>query len=273
MALISLKYCLGMVRQSTLGAVVVLSAVLPYAPLPAAASGCDSAFMSKMQQRAWMEAQREVMNNEKAIWKPDSVLALSCFNGQVNDMEISYSKDECAGASGACAGSDDVTEEVTDGSTDYLGASYTSNLGGGNTSIAQKPNASPGDCDSQDKLWEEAKCANVDPVNSFPSFDDLSSTDNRTAPTACTNNPTGEWTTAKTDMAAVGLNMGAGKFDTVNLFLNVWAPLSTLSGGSCFSGIPTGVKVGGASGFEEVVCPNPGCTPDLAGGSVTCKPM
>ena len=273
MALISLKYCLGMVRQSTLGAIVVFSAVLPYAPLPAAASGCDSAFMSKMQERAWMEAQREVMNNEKAIWKPDSVLALSCFKGQVNDLEISYSRDECVGGSGACAGSDDVTEEVTDGATGYLGSAYPSNLGGGNTTIAQKPDAAPGDCDSQDKLWEEAKCANVDPVNSFPSFEDLSSTDNRTAPTACTTNPTGEWDKGKTDMAAVGLNMGAGKFDTVNLFLNVWAPLSTLSSGSCFSGIPTGVKVGGASGFEEVVCPNPGCTPVLSGTTVTCNPM
>lgn len=257
----------------TLGLAILLSSSLLWMPVSVAGSGCDSAFMSKMQERAWMEAQREVMNNERAIWKPDSVLALSCFDGQVNDMEISYSEDECVGGSGGCSGSEDVTDDVTEGSTEYLGASYPSTLGGGNTTLPQKPDASPADCDSQARLWEEAKCANVHPTDSFPSFENLSSTDNRTAPTTCTNNPTGEWNTARSDMAAVGLNMGAGKFDPVNLFLNVWAPRSTLSDQTCFSGIPTGVKVGGISGFEEIVCPNPGCTPVLSGTSVSCRPM
>jgi len=41
---------------------------------------CDTQFWRQMSAKAWMEAQREIMQNENLIYKPDSVLEYTCFD-------------------------------------------------------------------------------------------------------------------------------------------------------------------------------------------------
>jgi hypothetical protein len=49
------------------------------APAPAASS-CDPAYYDTLQSRAWLEAQREITQNQNLIFKPDSVLQYTCFD-------------------------------------------------------------------------------------------------------------------------------------------------------------------------------------------------
>ena len=41
---------------------------------------CDTKFWNQMSSRAWLEAEREIMQNQNLIFKPDSVLDYTCFN-------------------------------------------------------------------------------------------------------------------------------------------------------------------------------------------------
>ncbi len=41
---------------------------------------CDTQFWRQMSARAWMEAEREIMQNQNLIFKPDSVLEYTCFD-------------------------------------------------------------------------------------------------------------------------------------------------------------------------------------------------
>lgn len=43
-------------------------------------STCDPSYMESLESRAWLEAQREITQNQNLIAKPDSVLAYSCFD-------------------------------------------------------------------------------------------------------------------------------------------------------------------------------------------------
>lgn len=49
-------------------------------------ASCDSAFMNVMEARATMEGEREIEMAETLILKPDSVLAYSCFSGELRNL-------------------------------------------------------------------------------------------------------------------------------------------------------------------------------------------
>lgn len=227
---------------------------------------CDSAFMDKMKERAWMEAQREIMTNQKMIWKPDSVLALGCYKNWIDSMTISFTKDNKSGLN-----------STTSQAESYLGAAFPHTLGGGNLSGANSSN-----CSNIKSLWDQAECRNLS-LSDIQTLKDASSNDPRKKPKSC-GNP-GSWGSYITNLTTAG--MGAG-FDKMKLFLSVTAPLSETclpsgggSGGSgggsgggsctkkCSVGIPTGVMIGGGSN-PEIVCPNPGCSPDGAASPKCC---
>lgn len=77
-----------------LGTFLALSAMLWGMALPVTPSGaarglpasCDSEFMSVMEARATMEGEREIEMAETLILKPDSVLAYSCFSGEIQTL-------------------------------------------------------------------------------------------------------------------------------------------------------------------------------------------
>ena len=57
-------------------------------------------------------------------------------------------------------------------------------------------------------------------------------------------------------------------FDPIDLMTAATDPVSQVADTKCHPGIPTGVKI---NGKNEIVCPNPGCFPDLDGDKYVCK--
>ena len=49
-----------------------------------AEQACDPAYWKTLKHRAWMEAEREIIQNQNLIFKPDSVLEYVCFDKFVN---------------------------------------------------------------------------------------------------------------------------------------------------------------------------------------------
>ena len=49
-------------------------------------TACDPQYMDALEARAWMEAQREITQNQNLINKPDSVLEYTCFNRFLNHL-------------------------------------------------------------------------------------------------------------------------------------------------------------------------------------------
>lgn len=51
-----------------------------------APTACDPEYMDALEAKAYMEAQREITQNQNLILKPDSVLDYTCFLGMVNHL-------------------------------------------------------------------------------------------------------------------------------------------------------------------------------------------
>ncbi len=248
--MVSSGFCRKFVAFSTLFACILFAAPQTASAANAVIDGaCDAAFMDKLRQRAWMEAQREIMTNQQMIWKPDSVLALGCYSQWINAMTISFSDD---GGSGL--------NSTTNQASNYLSAAFPHSLGGGNASGSNSSN-----CANINNLWKAAQCKNLN-LSQFLTLKDASGTDPRVAPNSCGS--TGSWGTPVSTMGTTGLG---APFDSMNLFTSVVAPLSeTGSTPKCSVGIPTGVLIGGGTN-REAVCPNPGCSPDGAANPKCCK--
>jgi hypothetical protein len=241
----------GLCRQLVVFA-ALFGSLMFFNPLLASAAvideACDSAFMDKMKERAWMEAQREIMINQTMVWKPDSVLALGCYEQWIGAIKVSFSKDSGAG----------LTDVKTQATT-YLSAAFPHTLGGGNGT-----GSNTSKCSNINDLWKQAQCKNLN-LSQILTLKDISGNDPRQNPAACSS--TGSWGTPVSTMAAVGLG---APFDSMNLFTSVVAPLSEVTSGKCSAGIPTGVFIGGGSN-PEVVCPNPGCSPTGTSTPKCCK--
>jgi hypothetical protein len=54
------------------------------------ATACDPEYMDALESRAWLEAQREITQNQNLISKPDSVLEYTCFNRFLNTMSKNW---------------------------------------------------------------------------------------------------------------------------------------------------------------------------------------
>ncbi len=57
---------------------------------------CDPAFYDVISNRAWMEAQREITQNQNIVTRPDSVLSMSCFD-QFLDQQAWYADNHFPG--------------------------------------------------------------------------------------------------------------------------------------------------------------------------------
>ncbi len=55
-------------------------------------SPCDPDYYTSLRSRAWLEAQREITQNQNLISKPDSVLEYTCFDRQLLEL-ADHSKD------------------------------------------------------------------------------------------------------------------------------------------------------------------------------------
>lgn len=223
----------------------------------AGAPACDPQFMTTLRQRAWREAQREIMMNESFILKPDSVFAMSCFGSALSSVPNSFTNGS-------------PTTATSTSVSNYISANFAHGTLG---TTGSQPSTSS--CGQMQTIWVRAKCTNL----AFNTFDQGSGFGfNITSERRINNGQTcssgfmsTEFNNSQTRLNQIGGGTRTNApFNIPNLFLNVTDPLSTLSGGNC-TAIKTGVKVGTPTvSYDEVVCPNPGCAPSLQGGVMKC---
>lgn len=220
--------------------------VLMVVAVPAHSTGvvsdlaCDPVYMQNLKARAAMEAQREVMTNQRMIWKPDSVLALGCYKAWLDVMGQSFTADNQSGLT-------DTKQKAVD----YLTASFNHGLGGGSLGFTAPPKTD--DCSNMDQLWMAAKCKNIE-LTDFLSLSQQGALETRLYPKACSG-PGTVWAalTVMNNISAGGIG---GTRDPMSLFTSVVGTKSE-AGGACNT-----LKFAGST-----VCTNAGCSYDNG----TCK--
>lgn len=134
---------------------------------------CDPQFMDALEAKAWMEAQREIAQNQNLIFKPDSVLEMTCFDQMVGIMastgiSVLFSEAGCCGgppdpfALNSSLGS--IVQSTLLG---YLNSNfnfvvpYLNGRGPGRPNPNAPPNISLGNgygCSQMMQIWNSARC-------------------------------------------------------------------------------------------------------------------
>jgi hypothetical protein len=277
-----------------------LLAYSPQVKAQPAPSACDPEYMDALEARAWMEAQREISQNQNLIAKPDSVLEYTCFDQfaevlAYNARFVLFSENgtpwgiiaptDMQGALSSLVGTalssyidanfeHGYIEERIPGGTATLGP----NIGRTQTYV----------CTEMADVWDAAHCLNfIDEPNydGFYTFDWYAGNDPRGRPVtgifACTP-PAAPGDFAQAEQAAYNaqpdpyritnalinnINNGPYLEDLVQTFLNLLTP------GACGAPIQTGITVQRVNftpaSYADAICSNPGCHYNAGGG---CSP-
>ncbi len=121
------------------------------APPAPADSSCDTSYYETLESRAWLEAEREITQNQNIISKPDSVLRYSCFDGALSHYESK--------ASGMFSEGVDLSAAL-DAADDFVAGNFSDVHGktiGGRASVSS---GLDGNCSAMSQIWEDAQCAN-----------------------------------------------------------------------------------------------------------------
>ncbi len=158
----------------------------PYVP---AESSCDDDYYKSIKSRAWLEAQREITQNQNLILKPDSVFEYTCFNqmidvvGETSGKVFSDNKQKWGSAAGDLKQS--LNGMVKQPLAQYIAKNFKHNYLG-----KRAENITHGiPCEVMNKVWMEAKCMgfideeDTDGFYNFTNYRD--SADKRQRPQAC----------------------------------------------------------------------------------------
>ncbi len=255
-------------------------------------SPCDNAYYESLSARAWLEAQREITQNQNIILKPDSVLEYTCFDQlvwELGDHAVQMLSETAAyGNPLGPASMDNALDRLV---MNAIGSYFNSNyggvsigtLGGHPTATAIRhtvppslhgtvplpngtsPSSSAYSCNIMKRVWQAAKCINFITDASFDGFYTFGeyaiSPDKRRLPVTCSVLPLGNWGVNLT----AALTSGPWTNDPVQTYLTETNP-QNCTGATCpCSGdpIPTGVKVSGQSpgpaSYDEKICLQPAC--------------
>lgn len=118
-------------------------------PPPVADSPCDPDYYDTLEARAWLEAEREVTQNQNLILKPDSVLRYSCFDTMMDDY-ASNSSSMFSGGADVSVPKDTADSWVSD---NFSGV-HSNALGG----RSDETSALGGGCGAMEAIWEDAQC-------------------------------------------------------------------------------------------------------------------
>jgi hypothetical protein len=177
------------------GALLLASLIIPYKSLQAgpgagiAPQTCDTRVWQTMENRARMETEREIMQNQNLIFKADSVLAYTCFDSFAAHASryagVLFTHTSYFGGLiipwGAPNGMDTAMQSVVINSLNpYLNSNFNHNpLGGRGSSLslsryAVNPIGSQGRtyaCDQMARIWSTAKCLNFMHTSDFANTD------------------------------------------------------------------------------------------------------
>lgn len=237
------------------GALCVLASGSAFAAAPTVASSpCDPDYYETLEARAWLEAEREVTQNQNLISKPDSVLRYSCFN-KMMDSYASNSSSMFSGGADVSVPKGAANDWVTNNFSDV----HPKAIGGrsGETSGLSSS------CDGMAKIWQDAQCmdfADKASNDAFFSLADYVSGSDKRFDASCTK-PSG-WSANNDALKPANT---AWEEDNITAFFDEFDS----AGGSCESSIviQTGVQAIPSSGgdpYDAKVCVRLGCVYDYA---------
>jgi len=152
---------------------------------------CDTKFWDQMSSRAWLEAEREIMQNQNLIFKPDSVLDYTCFDQFANIAAAQggeiFVHTNYFGEKIIQRGSNESTDKgiadlVSKPYGDYKKGQFIHSFLGGRgpdmslSNAFHTPQAPSGtsasyNCSNMSRVWQAAKCANFIDNDKFESID------------------------------------------------------------------------------------------------------
>jgi len=249
---------------------------------PIAATPCDSLYYESLSARAWLEAQREITQNQNLILKPDSVLEYTCFDMYLRELADHaggmLSETTLFGAPLSPISMDlALNDLVGTALISYIATNYThTSLGGhpAGAAIDHMPAPITGgtyNCDIMARVWQAAKCINfiTNPAeDGFYTFEEYSTqADKRYLPIRCVPPVSGQFLTN----INVALNPATTPWTPDPLI--TYASEIDPSNCSLLSPIPTGIKVTRPVitplSFDEHICLPPGCRYDPVIGNCT----
>lgn len=245
---------------------------------------CDPQYYESLEARAWLEAQREITQNQNLIFKSDSVLEYTCF-----DSFLGVLADRADGSPSASQLFTDTNRWGTPPSNvrsslnavvattmdRYQTANFNhSLLGGRSTEVHDLPTSLPSGaytCDVMNRVWEDAKCmdfidnAAEDGFFTFAEYE--AADDKRFLPTRCSK--TADFQT-NMDTATLDTATPWEESPVLTFYEYIITPagagncnVTGGAGGSFSSRFKTGLIVNRTSGtvtdYEEHVCVIPGC--------------
>ncbi len=254
---------------------------------------CDPQFMQAMGARAWLEAQREITQNQNLISKPDSVLEYSCFIGFLNKaasnfpvgtLPRQFSETDKWATDGFDETSTDkaLTSVVASALSAYIDSNFPHTFMGGRLDFPDKPNGDDMgevdggvdyECDTMARVWTAARCLNFAAradEDGFHDFFYMRDNDPRNLPEefeAC-DAPVANYNTAlkeafnnKQNMFVLAAGDDNPPDGTPYLTDDVQSYFNLIMPGACAAAIPTGVTIRrGGGDVADMVCPNPGCS-------------
>ncbi len=273
-------------------AFAVIFVLFPQSVSAQPATACDPEYMDALEARAWMEAQREISQNQNLIFKPDSVLDYTCFRSFLRHITATGTL-----FSDASLTATSIQAIVGESVTSYLGANFNHTPLGGRATVAYPAEGtSVYACSRMQAVWDIARCQNFQhqSQDSFYDFDWYTNdaNDPRQLTSACAAAPGTLYTSA----LATAYNGHESRYtlspdnnpaiadgtdyleDTVTTYFNRILPRGATnpSGGPAIAcsnpPIRTGVTVtrSGMSSYPDAVCPNPGCSYNPS-GSGSCN--
>lgn len=151
---------------------------------------CDAQYWRQMSARAWMESEREIMQNQNLIFKPDSVLEYVCFdqfvsiNGWAGGdifVHTDYFGPKIIKRTAEEAVQRALFKVVSESLDAYKEKNFNHSFLGGravlmnadkaNSSFQPAVNKQKYTCQTMSKIWKAAKCANFVDNSSFEATD------------------------------------------------------------------------------------------------------
>ena len=173
-----------------------------------APSPCDPQCYDSLRSRAWLEAQREITQNQNLIFKPDSVLEYTCFDKHMNilayEAQNMFSETQRWGEVLPDDSMDNALQNLVGAALGtYIAANFDHTFLGGRSTANYEPEGiagAPGAdyvCENMRDVWQESKCmdfAQNPDTDGFFTFENYASTDDkRTLPNPCAG-IAGRWT-------------------------------------------------------------------------------
>ena len=248
-----------------------------------ATTPCDALYYESLSARAWLEAQREITQNQNIILKPDSVLEYTCFDRIVRELadhaDEMLSETSSYGSPLSSTSMDNALQNLVGTSLSaYISNNFNHNFLAGHTAatgLDHTPlaitNGTAYSCDRMRLVWNAAKCINFISNNTTDGFftfaEYAGAVDKRVLPTACSP-INANWTAN----LASALTSGPWTNDPVQTYFNLVEP-QDCSGANCpctGDPVPTGVQVVRSgynnNDYEEHICLQPGCRYHPGGG-------